>query len=262
MIYCLRIHPDFPLEKAWSLLESLNVSILYGTEEDAGNELYASIPSLDSLPAFDWIMTCTPHTLPSINWESQWAAHGHNFHDGYVHVDLSSLRESTPSLRLEPGPGFGDLSHPTTPLVLRMLAKHFEKQTVIDIGCGSGILALAAAAMGAPTVYGIDIAVEALEHARQNAKLNLLEQQCHFCLPSDFVLKPNSQPIFVMMNMIQSEQQLAWSSLSVLHGQPGFCLTSGILKEEREEYLALTSSWGWSLLEEHEDSGWLGFIHK
>ncbi len=262
MLYCLKIHPDFSLEEAWNLLESLGFSILYSTEDEGSKELYASIPSLESLPAFDWIMACTPHTIPLIDWESQWAAHGHNFHDGYVHVDLTSLRESTPHLHLEPGPGFGDLSHPTTRLVLRMLAKYLKKQTVVDIGCGSGILTLAAAAMGAPTVFGIDIAVEALEHATQNAKLNLLEQQCHFCLPPDFVWKLNSQPIIVMMNMIQSEQQIAWSSLPVLHGQPGLCLTSGILKEEREEYLTLTSSWGWPLHEEMEDSGWLGFIFK
>ena len=79
--------------------------------------------------------------------------------------------------RLKPGGGFGDLSHPTTRLMLRMLAQIVAKQDVIDIGCGSGILSLAAAALGSPKVYGIDIEQEAVEHSRNNAIFNNLSEK-------------------------------------------------------------------------------------
>lgn len=258
-LYCLNIDPLIPLEKAWNALEAAGIDILYSSEEDGKTELFVYIQSKEDLIPFDWIISYAPYKLPPTDWESQWATHGLNFHDGYVHADLSSLKPSAPVLRLQPGPGFGDLSHPTTRLVLGLLAKHFEQHTVIDIGCGSGILSLAAAAMGAPIAYGIDIDLQALEHARQNAYLNNLEDRCHFCIPEDFNWALTPKPIIIVMNMIQTEQQIAWSSLSKLHAQQGWRLTSGIRLEEREMYLVKTVNWGWILQEECEEEGWLAF---
>ncbi len=110
---------------------------------------------------------------------------------------------------MQPGPGFGDFSHPTTRLALQLLSRYLKEQCVIDIGCGSGILALAAATMGAQAVYGIDIDSKAIEHSIQNALLNRLEQQCTFCLANEFHWLPTSSPLLILMNMIQYEQKTA-----------------------------------------------------
>lgn len=261
-LYRLQIHPSISLEQAWSLLELAHFTVLYGSEEEGRTELYVHAQSPTDLSSFPWIHTCTPYTLPPIDWESQWAAHGHDFHEGYVHIDLSSFTPTVPPLRLQPGPGFGDLSHPTTRLLLRLLTQYVTDQLVVDVGCGSGILTLAAAALGATFVYGIDIDREALEHSQQNAILNGLETQCLFCLPSDFIWKKTPTPILGLMNMIQSEQQVAWSSLPTLHTQAGVWLTSGIRLEERDAYLAQVTRWGWILKEEQQEEHWLAFCFK
>jgi ribosomal protein L11 methyltransferase len=261
-LYRLQIHPSVSLDQAWNMLELAHIDVLYGSEEEGLTELYVQAQSPSDLSSFPWIHTYTPYTPPPIDWESQWAAHGHNFHEGCVHVDLSSFTPTAPSLRLQPGPGFGDFSHPTTRLLLHLLAHHLTDQPVIDVGCGSGILTLAAAALGASFVYGIDIDQEALEHSQQNATLNELATRCSFCLPSDFNWKKVPRPILGLINMIQSEQQIAWSSLPVLHTQAGVWLTSGIRLEERDTYLTQVTQWGWILKDERQEENWLAFCFK
>jgi ribosomal protein L11 methyltransferase len=258
-LYRIGIQNPLSLEQAWDALEGMGIEILYGSEEEGQTELYAYLSSPKALSSIHWILDYAPYVLPPIDWEAQWAAHGHHFQDGYVHVDFSSFGRKAPLLKLEPGSGFGDLSHPTTRLMLRLLSEFLHKQTVIDIGCGSGILTLASAALGASLAYGIDIDQDAIEHSQQNANLNQLEKQCIFYSPKQFIWKPTCQPVLILMNMIYSEQQEAWSSLPSLHMQSGECLTSGIRSEERDLYLAMTTEWGWSLQSEKEEMGWLAF---
>lgn len=258
-LYRLTVDSSYSLEEAWTLLEEAGIEILYGSEEEEKVELFAQLFSSDCLLAFPWIKTCYPYTLPPIDWQAQWAAHGHNFHEGYVNIDLANADKIKSSLRLQPGSGFGDLSHPTTRLMLEMLTQSLKHHTVIDIGCGSGILSLAAIAMGANMVYGIDIDSEAIEHAYQNAVLNNLETNCTFCTPSDFTWSLQSKPVLILMNMIRTEQFIAWSSLLPLHQQPAEMLTSGIRKEEKLIYLEQMHTWGWSLKNEKEETDWLAF---
>lgn len=262
-LYYLRIQPSIGLEQAWQALESLNIEVLYGSEEEETKqvEIVAVIPSLDVLKSFDWIISCIPYDLPKIDWQSQWALHGYNYQDGFVHVDLASFGGAQQTLKLLPGPGFGDLSHATTRLVLRLLTHYLNGQIILDIGCGSGILTLAALTLGASYAYGIDIDSEALEHAHQNACLNHLEKKCLFCLPSEFVWKQDTPPL-ILMNMIRSEQEIAWNSLPSLHTQKNLCLTSGIQQEERDIYLAQALAWGWSLEKEIQEDDWLAFVFR
>ena len=77
------------------------------------------------------------------------------------------------NLRLDPGPAFGSGDHPTTRLCLRWLEENLRGgQSVLDYGCGSGILAIAAAKLGAASVAGIDIDPAAVQAARSNAVAN------------------------------------------------------------------------------------------
>lgn len=267
-LYRLVIHPSLSLEEAWDALEAENIEILYGCEEEGKIEIFAHLQFPDILLSHKKIVASyEPHILPSIDWEEQWTAHGHNFQNGYVHLDLAPFQHfkhsaSSPSLRLQPGPGFGDLSHPTTRLLLRLFARHLRGEIVIDIGCGSGVLTLAAAALGALKAYGIDIDEEALAHSRQNACLNQLDQKCFFCLPKECPLELPSEQVIILMNMIQSEQQIAWESLPQLHKHSNQCFTSGIRIEEKQKYLEQTARWGWRLQEELEEMGWLAFHFK
>lgn len=68
-----------------------------------------------------------------------------------------------------------------------------------------------------------------------------------------------TQPVLILINMIHSEQSAAWESLPSLHELQGNCLASGVREEERNTYLDKTRQWGWTLMDQQEESGWLAF---
>lgn len=263
LIYCVYLQPSVSSDEAWSILEQEGIEILFGSEEEGISYLYISMDENKAKQkSWPFISKIEQTPLPSIDWESQWQLHGGDFHDGYVHVDLARWSSVNQILRLQPGPGFGDLSHPTTRLVLELMEAYVPEHVVVDIGCGSGVLSVAAIALGASYLYGIDIDPEALVHSKANAVLNEMDQQCTFVLPNQFVWKPSSKPIVILMNMISSEQTEAWSSLPSLHSAEGICLTSGIRTEEKQNYLRQAESWNWKLLEIKESEDWLAFAFK
>lgn len=258
-LYCFVIHPHFSLETAWERLAEAGVEIAYGSEEEETKQIYGYVHE-DAIPDLSEVLAVSPSELPTINWEDQWATHGWNFHDGFLHIDLADFGAAPHPLFLQPGPGFGDLSHPTTRLVLQLMSRYVKDQIVIDIGCGSGILTVAAAAMGASYVYGIDIDSEALEHSKENARLNQVDKMCHFCLPTQLALS-SSQSVVVLMNMIWSEQQVAWESLPSLHSRCSYGIISGIRQEEKTNYLLAVSK-KWRLIEELEEEGWVACVFQ
>lgn len=82
------------------------------------------------------------------------------------------------AVRVDPGLAFGTGTHPTTQLVLRFLERTIRGgEGVLDYGCGSGVLAIAAAKLGAARVDGVDLDAQALETARDNARINGVELQ-------------------------------------------------------------------------------------
>lgn len=190
-----------------------------------------------------------------IDWNEQWKLHAPNFKEGYVPIDLGLANP----IKLIPGPGFGDFSHPTTQMMIKLLKTQPLNPTFIDIGSGSGILTLAALALGVEKAYGIEIEPDAVEHAKLNAKHNQLEAE--FYLPNQFNIIPKG-PITITFNMIRSEQRQAWNSLPQLHGHHGNCFASGVLKEEQESYLLETAARGWILQSTLSNKGWLAFNFK
>ncbi len=178
-----------------------------------------------------------------INWKEIWKIHSPHFKNGYGIVPLSKDL----SFRLVPGPGFGDLSHPTTNLVLDFLKPLVKGKTVIDIGCGSGILSIAAALLGAKAVYAFEIDPEAIRHAEENFKLNHLKI---------FINKEPPTADLVTINMISSEQRLALEQYPFIKKFPIHLLSSGLLKQEREPYLKEMANW--QLIKERSKGEWLG----
>jgi ribosomal protein L11 methyltransferase len=185
-----------------------------------------------------------------VDWFEQWSLFAENFSDGKAHINLGG-----PTLLLTPGPGFGDLSHPTTYLMIEMLKKHIRGESVLDIGTGSGILALSALFLGARSAIGIDIDAGAIQHAKQNAKLNRLKATFRKTLPKNMPAKQ-----ILLMNMILSEQQQVKPAR--LNSYAKLWIVSGILETQREKYLAQAAEWGWEPLSEEERGGWLGLVFR
>jgi len=272
--YCFQIKNTM-LDVVWSELEALGIIVHCSIEDPEQNkcELYGEVPTHISEIAFASlknILSIKKLSESQIDWPEQWASHSQFYSDGFVHLDLSAwcpalaTNPKWSTIRLEPGPGFGDLSHSTTRLVLQLMQAKMHQKVVVDIGCGSGVLSLAAVAMGASAVYGIDIDAQALSHAQRNSVHNAMETYTSFKLPEEFsaILErmiPNNLRMVVLMNMIHSEQRIAWESVTQIYPYVTDCLISGILEEERAPYLEWCKKWDWQLKEEIQEEGWLAF---
>lgn len=244
-------------DAAWEVLEIAGVVLHSAVEEaDGTKELFGVVPEGFSMENFPFLESVEPVEYPDIDWTAQWESHALNYRDGVVEVELPGY----PSVVLVPGPGFGDLSHPTTRLVLRMMAKYVDGGDVVDVGSGSGVLSLAAVAMGAKRIVGVDIDAAAVAHAQGNAARNGMEGKVQFCLSEELAQLPAIEKPLVVMNMIRSEQEVAWMATVPFVKDFAYCVTSGVRCEEREEYLAQTVRWGWLLVEEQEEEGWLAFV--
>ena len=136
-------------------------------------------------------------------------------------------------LRLDPGLAFGTGTHPTTRLCLQWMDGHdFSGQTVVDYGCGSGVLGIVAAIKGATEVICVDNDPQALLATQDNASRNDVADGIHVLMPAEF--KPGSADV-VLANILAGPLiELAPVLLASL--RPGGSLVlSGILEEQAEE---------------------------
>lgn len=195
-----------------------------------------------------------------IDWQGQSALHSPFFKKGKIHVPLKEFSDVEGEFVLEPGAGFGDLSHPTTRLCLRQLSHYSESRYVLDIGCGNGVLTIAASCLGAIHAHGIDIDPAAIVHAHTNKDLNK-KSNVTFSQNTDIALPENSQWLG-LMNMTRLEQEIAWHGLEKKQPQIDTLITSGILLEQKEQYLSWAKQNEWEVISIQEEEGWLGFHIK
>ncbi len=137
-------------------------------------------------------------------------------------------------LELDPGLAFGTGSHPTTRLCMEWLENFAPKnKTVLDYGCGSGILALVASKLGAAKVTGVDIDPQAIVAAKENAARNRCE--IDYYLPDDFLEVTNRSFDIVVANILSSPLKLMAQMLSSHVAPGGSLVLSGILERQANE---------------------------
>lgn len=140
-------------------------------------------------------------------------------------------------LELDPGLAFGTGSHPTTRLCMEWLEAHPPiAKSVLDYGCGSGILAMVAHKLGAASVAGVDIDPQAIVAARQNAVRNRCEIDYH--LPEDFTAPAERNFDVVVANILSSPLKLMAQMLTAYVAPGGSLVLSGILERQADEVAA------------------------
>lgn len=143
------------------------------------------------------------------------------------------------NLILDPGMAFGTGSHPTTRLCLEWLERNVTAGcSLLDYGCGSGILAIAAARLGAAPVAGIDIDSQAVEAARANAERNGVN-----ALFADSDRPVAGEYDLVVANILSNPLRVLAPAICA-HVRPGGRLAlSGILREQAEEIIGIYAQW-------------------
>lgn len=144
------------------------------------------------------------------------------------------------NLVLDPGLAFGTGSHPTTALCLRWLSEFpLKGQSVLDYGCGSGILGIAALKLGAAEAIGVDIDPQAVDSTAYNASNNKVEMPCG--LP-DFPLAKRQFPV-VVANILSNPLKVLAPSLCNHVEAGGQLVLSGVLARQAEEVIEHYRQW-------------------
>ena len=165
-------------------------------------------------------------------------------------------------IEIDPGMAFGTGSHPTTAMCMRLMERHTGQfSTVLDVGCGSGILSIAAALLGARNVLGVDIDPVAVTVAKENVKLN------GFCdkiqtAEGDFTKGIDYKADLVVSNLVAELVVLLAKSLSENINSGGLFISSGILAEKLSHTKAGIEKAGFKILKVLEDEGWCAIFAR
>ena len=222
-----------PLPGETPLWDQLVITGLYPADDD----LTALLLNLE-LQRSEWGITeLKLEQLEDRPWVREWMDNFHPMQFGqrlWVYPSWREVpEEATDAVKilLDPGLAFGTGTHPTTALCLEWLdGEELTGKSVLDYGCGSGILAIAAAKLGASTIVATDIDPQALEATQENARRNeLAEETILTCLPEEV---PQQQYDVVIANILSGPLvHLAPTILSYLKPQGRLAL-SGILADQ------------------------------
>lgn len=204
----------------------------------------ASLPAtttygIDAVPDADWVRITQSQWTPQKITPQLWVVP--TWHDI---VDPDAI-----NIRLDPGLAFGTGTHPTTRLCLRWLYAHLAPgASVVDYGCGSGILAVAAMKLGARRACGIDIDEQALVAARHNAMQNQVDV-AFFAAAAEL----NAPADVVVANILANPLTVLAPLLARLTLPGGHVVLSGILAPQADEMCAAYAPWFDMVDAEHED---------
>lgn len=184
--------------------------------------------------------------LEDKDWVREWMDHFHPMQFGKRLWICPSWRDvpdpEAVNVMLDPGLAFGTGTHPTTALCLQWLdGLDLAGKTVVDFGCGSGILGIAALKLGAARVIGIDIDPQAIQASRDNAERNGVAGQIELYLPAD---QPQDVEADVVVANILAGPLRELAPLIAGHGKAGSLMAlSGVLESQAPELETIYGQW-------------------
>jgi ribosomal protein L11 methyltransferase len=204
------------------------------------------------------------------NWMEAWKEHYHPIPIGEKLIIVPAWLESTEPLRIpiriDPGMAFGTGTHPTTQLCLELLEKHIQPgMNVIDLGCGSGILSIAALKLGANRALAVDIDQAAVDASLENAQTNDITSGLLTGLGSvDEILAGSfafQQAPLVLANILANVLiRLFEAGMGKLASDGGVLILSGILAEQVDSVVQAAEAHGFHLLENKQISDWVALV--
>ena len=210
-----------------------------------------------------------------VNWVEAWKQHYHPIPVGeglmIVPAWLEVETGGRMPIRIDPGMAFGTGTHPTTQLCLALTEAYFQqaggRPRVLDIGCGSGILAIAALKLGAVHALGVDIDPLAMDASRQNADLNQVPGGLELGVGSVGEVRQGSfslqQGELVFANILAPVLvRLLDEGLGELVTPGGWLVLSGILDEQSPEVEAALDRHGLTLLERRQSGDWVALAAR
>ncbi len=160
-------------------------------------------------------------------------------------------------IELDPGMAFGTGTHETTAMCVEMIEKHYHGGKVLDVGTGSGILAIAAARLGADSVLGVDIDPMAVRVAQENVEKNGLSREIDIRQGDLVAGLDNVQCQFAVANILADVIVLLAAPLKAHLTANATFVCSGILKEREQDVVDVLTRNGYQLFDRMQKGDWV-----
>lgn len=164
-------------------------------------------------------------------------------------------------LNIDPGLAFGTGSHETTKLCLETIEKYLKQgDTVLDVGCGSGILAIASLLLGAENAVGVDIDEVAVKTAEENAELNNVSDK-FTAVVGDLTEKISGKYNLIVANIVADAIICLSKGVKEFMNPETVYIMSGIIDARGDEVYEAVSE-DFNVIERIEDNGWVCLVAK
>lgn len=260
-------HWDYVDEELLKRQSDRTVFKVYAADNEQGLEMLKDIErrveELRKTPeaALYGTLEITVGDLPEEDWQSGWKQYYKPIHvERLVVVPL--WEDYAPAagetvMKIDPGMAFGTGAHETTRLCLKALTKaDLAGKTLLDVGCGSGILSIGGVLLGAESAFGCDIDQLAVEVAKRNAALNGLEERTQYAAGDLLSVVEGKYPI-VVANIVADVILTLLKDLASVLLPEGIFIASGIIDDRKEEVLAGIEKAGLTVLSVEEERGWV-----
>ena len=246
------------------LPEEVTVKAWFANPEDV-IQARAAVSSLKQVDGFDaGSLDFSLAQVRDEDWAENWKQYYKPMRVGQrlvikpVWEDYAPLEEDL-VIDMDPGMAFGTGNHETTRLCLQMIEQTYRGGRALDIGTGSGILAIALAKLGARDVTAVDLDPVAVSAARQNVDRNGLSEQVAV-LQGDLAQDVSGSFSFVSANILADVVISLAEPLKPMLEEGANIVLSGIIKERRQDVLAAFDQAGYRYLDAREEGEWVALL--
>ena len=204
-------------------------------------------------------------TIKDSDWENSWKDYFDILNIGEKFVIVPTWREYENEenkyvINIDPGMAFGTGGHETTSLCIKNLEKYVKPHdNIIDVGCGSGILSIAASYLTDGEIKAVDLDKLAVDVSRENFTLNNLENRITV-EEASLLTKETKKYNVIVANILAHIIELMLDDAYNLLEDGGYYITSGIIKDKKDELLEKMLERGFKLVEETSDNEWYSFV--
>ena len=214
----------------------------------------------DNAPEYPWgSLQMEIETVKDENWAENWKKYYKPFKPGKYIVIKPSWEEYTPQpgelvLEMDPGAAFGTGTHETTRMCIILLEQYVKKgAAVLDVGCGTGVLAMCAALLGAQSVHAVDIDAEAVKVA----KANIESGGFNICAETGNLLENRYENADLIVANIIADAVMKLAPAAKEHlNDGGIYIVSGIINERADEVENCLSSLGFQKVQRLTQGEW------
>ena len=230
-------------------------------------KLRSFLPALRENCRFDLgTLEISVQSVQDADWNENWKKYYKPFRAGKHLVIKPSwenwdAEEGDLIIEMDPGMAFGTGTHETTALCVELIEDYYRGGTLLDVGTGSGILALCAAKLGAEDITAVDIDPDAVRVAKENAERNGVSDKIDV-REGDLIQGLDQSFDFAAANILAPIVKLLLPPMYKHTVKGGLFICSGILKEQEEDVCDAIAAAGYTLLEVRRRNDWVAMAAR